>query len=86
MITKYALRFTALAYLTLLLLVPVGMIAWKAFENGWAPFWASVTDPDFLQRAQADARDRGDRGAAEHDLRHHHRDHAGAAQRAAARA
>ena len=48
MITKYALRFTALGYLTLLLLVPVGMIAWKAFENGWAPFWASVTDPDFL--------------------------------------
>jgi len=32
----------------MLLLVPVGMIAWKAFENGWAPFWASVTDPDFL--------------------------------------
>ena len=48
MITKYALRFTALAYLTLLLLVPVAMIAWKAFEDGWAPFWASVTDPDFL--------------------------------------
>jgi len=48
MITKYALRFTALGYLTMLLLVPVGMIAWKAFENGWAPFWASVTDPDFL--------------------------------------
>ena len=48
MITKYALRFTALGYLTLLLLVPVAMIAWKAFENGWAPFWASVTDPDFL--------------------------------------
>ena len=48
MITKYALRFTALGYLTMLLLVPVGMIARKAFENGWAPFWASVTDPDFL--------------------------------------
>ncbi|MFI5049500.1 MAG: sulfate ABC transporter permease subunit CysW [Gaiellales bacterium] len=48
MITKYALRFTALGYLTMLLLVPVAMIAWKAFENGWAPFWASVTDPDFL--------------------------------------
>ena len=48
MITKYALRFTALGYLTLLLLVPVAMIAWKAFENGWAPFWASVTEPDFL--------------------------------------
>ena len=48
MITKYALRFTALGYLTLLLLVPVAMIAWKAFENGWAPCWASVTDPEFL--------------------------------------
>ena len=48
MITKYALRFTALGYLTMLLLVPVAMIAWKAFEDGWAPFWASVTDPDFL--------------------------------------
>ena len=39
MIARYALRFTALGYLTLLLLVPVAMIAWKAFENGSAPFW-----------------------------------------------
>jgi sulfate transport system permease protein len=48
MITRYVLRFVAIAYLTMLLLVPVGMILKNAFEDGWGPFWTSVTDPDFL--------------------------------------
>ena len=82
MITKYALRFTALGYLTLLLLVPVAMIAWKAFENGWAPFWASVTDPDFLSALKLTLEIALIAVPLNTDLRHHHRDHAGAPRRA----
>ncbi|MDX6552662.1 MAG: sulfate/thiosulfate transport system permease protein, partial [Gaiellales bacterium] len=45
MLAKYSLRFIAFGYMLLLLIIPVGMIVRKAFENGWSPFWASVTDP-----------------------------------------
>ena len=45
---KYGLRFAALGYLTVLLMVPVGMIFYRAFENGVGGAWDSVTTPDAL--------------------------------------
>jgi sulfate/thiosulfate transport system permease protein len=43
---KLALRFTALAYLGLLLALPVGYVFYKAFEHGFATAWDSVTTPE----------------------------------------
>jgi sulfate transport system permease protein len=40
---RYALRFGALAYLTLLLLVPVALVFYRTFEHGFHPAWAAVT-------------------------------------------
>src|SRR4051795_8342582 len=45
MIGKYALRFGALGYLAFLLLVPVGLVFYRTFENGLQPAWAAVTNP-----------------------------------------
>ena len=42
---RVALRFSVFGYLALLLLVPVGMVFWRAFEHGFAPAWDAVTTP-----------------------------------------
>jgi sulfate transport system permease protein len=46
MTARYALRFGALGYLGLLLLVPVGLVFYRTFEHGLHPAWAAVTNPD----------------------------------------
>jgi sulfate transport system permease protein len=43
---RVALRFTALSYLALLLGLPVGLVFYRAFEKGLAPFWHSITTPE----------------------------------------
>src|SRR5919204_659933 len=43
---RYALRFTALGYLAVLLCVPVGLVFWRTFEHGLAAPWHAVTTPD----------------------------------------
>jgi sulfate/thiosulfate transport system permease protein len=48
MIARLTLRFVALGYLALLLIIPVGMILWHTFQNGFGPFWTSITQPDAL--------------------------------------
>jgi sulfate transport system permease protein len=48
MIARLALRMVALAYLAALLIVPVGMILWHTFQDGFSPFWTSITQPDAL--------------------------------------
>jgi sulfate transport system permease protein len=40
---KYALRYGILAYLSLLLVVPVGMIAYRTFEHGVSPVWDALS-------------------------------------------
>jgi len=45
---RYGLRFAALAYLILLLLLPVGLVFFRTFENGLGPVWNAMSDPDFL--------------------------------------
>jgi sulfate transport system permease protein len=42
---KLALRTVALGYLALLLLVPIGMVFYRALENGIGPAWDAVTTP-----------------------------------------
>ncbi len=44
--TKYLLRFTALFYLAFLLVIPVGLVFWRTFENGFSAFWDAVTTPE----------------------------------------
>jgi sulfate/thiosulfate transport system permease protein len=41
-----ALRFTALTYLALLLVAPVGLIFYRTFERGIGAAWDSVTTPE----------------------------------------
>src|SRR3954452_9400851 len=45
MIARYSLRFVALAYLALLLIVPVGMVVYRTFQDGFAPFWEAIREP-----------------------------------------
>jgi sulfate transport system permease protein len=43
--TRLSLRFTALAYLALLLAIPVGMVFYRTFEHGIGPAFDAVTSP-----------------------------------------
>jgi sulfate transport system permease protein len=45
---RYGLRFFALGYLALLLLIPVGMIVVNTFGEGIGNAWTSITSPDGL--------------------------------------
>jgi sulfate transport system permease protein len=47
-VTRYVLRFVALAYLAMLLIVPVGLIVWRTFGDGLGPFWEALTTPSAL--------------------------------------
>jgi sulfate transport system permease protein len=44
--SRLGLRFVALGYLAALLVVPVGMVFYRAFENGFDAAWAAVTTPE----------------------------------------
>jgi sulfate transport system permease protein len=46
MIARLTLRFVAIGYLALLLMVPVGMILYRSLENGVPAFWQSISTPD----------------------------------------
>jgi sulfate/thiosulfate transport system permease protein len=43
--SRLTLRAIALGYLALLLVVPVGMVFYRAFEHGIGPAWDAVTTP-----------------------------------------
>lgn len=49
---RYLLRYIALAYLVLLLIVPVGLILWRTFEPGIGAFFESVTTPAAISALQ----------------------------------
>ena len=44
--TRYAVRALALGYVALLLVVPLGLVAWRTFEDGVGPFLTAVTAPE----------------------------------------
>jgi sulfate/thiosulfate transport system permease protein len=46
MIVRYLIRFGSLGYLALLLVAPVCLIFWRAFEHGFEPFWAAISNRD----------------------------------------
>src|SRR3954465_2653311 len=37
-------RYGSLGYLVAILVAPVGLIFWRAFEHGWQPFWAAISN------------------------------------------
>ena len=49
---RYVLRYTALAYVLILVIVPVGLILWRTFEPGFGAFVASITTPAAISALQ----------------------------------
>jgi sulfate transport system permease protein len=45
---KYVLRVVALGYLASILMFPVALVFWRAFEHGLDDAWAAVTTPEAL--------------------------------------
>ena len=52
---RVALRTSVLAYLAVLLVVPVGMVFWRAFEHGFGRFWDAISTSEFLHALQLSA-------------------------------
>src|SRR5881227_2334834 len=38
-------RYGSLGYLAAILVAPVGLIFWRAFEHGVRPFWTAISNP-----------------------------------------
>ncbi len=49
---KYVLRYLALAYIVVLVVVPVGLILWRTFTPGVGEFIASITTPAAISALQ----------------------------------
>jgi sulfate/thiosulfate transport system permease protein len=49
---RISLRTLALAYLLLVVLIPISMIAYRTFEPGFGAFWASITTPAAISALQ----------------------------------
>lgn len=45
---KWAMRLIVLTYLTFLLILPIGLVFWRTFENGIAPVIEALTTEDAL--------------------------------------
>jgi sulfate transport system permease protein len=45
MTARWIVRYGSLGYLGLILVAPVGLIFYRAFEHGLHPFWAAITNP-----------------------------------------
>ena len=45
MTVRYVVRFGSLAYLSLILVAPVALVFYRAFEHGPAPFWEAISNP-----------------------------------------
>jgi sulfate transport system permease protein len=50
--TRYLLRFLALGYILVLLVVPVGLILWRTFAPGVGAFFESISTPAALSALQ----------------------------------
>jgi sulfate/thiosulfate transport system permease protein len=46
--TRLILRFIALGYLALLIVLPLGLVLWRTFEHGLGPVWEAATRPAAL--------------------------------------
>ena len=45
MIGKYVVRYGSLLYLAAILIAPVALIFYRAFEHGLGPFWDAISNP-----------------------------------------
>jgi sulfate transport system permease protein len=45
MTAKYAVRYGSLGYLLVILIAPVGLAFYRAFEHGFGTFWSAITTP-----------------------------------------
>jgi sulfate transport system permease protein len=50
--SRLGLRTVALGYLIVILLTPLGMVFYRAFESGLHPVWQTLSDPDTLHAFQ----------------------------------
>ena len=55
MVTRYSLRTLALLYLLLLLILPVGLIAWRTFAHGLGTFVDALSTPDAVHAFEVTA-------------------------------
>jgi sulfate transport system permease protein len=46
MTARRVVRYGSLGYLAVILVAPVGLIFWRAFEHGFHPFWVAISNPD----------------------------------------
>jgi sulfate transport system permease protein len=46
MTARHAVRYGSLGYLAVILVAPVGLIFYRAFEHGLGAFWSAITTPD----------------------------------------
>ncbi len=51
-VVRYLTRYLALAYIAVLVLVPVGLILWRTFAPGFGEFVASITTPAAISALQ----------------------------------
>src|SRR5918992_4235546 len=51
-VSRWGLRTIALGYLAAILVLPVSMIVYKTFQNGFDPVWPALTDPAFVHALQ----------------------------------
>jgi sulfate transport system permease protein len=47
-VRKYLVRYTALGYLTVILLAPLSMLFWKIWKEGAGDAWSAITDPQTI--------------------------------------
>jgi sulfate transport system permease protein len=46
MTARRVIRYASLGYLAVILIAPVSLIFWRAFEHGFGTFWDAITTPD----------------------------------------
>jgi sulfate transport system permease protein len=51
-VVRHLLRYLALAYVTILVIVPVALILWRTFQPGVGAFFASITTPAAISALQ----------------------------------
>lgn len=51
-VVRYLTRYLALAYITVLVIVPVGLILWRTFQPGLGEFFAQITTPAAVSALQ----------------------------------
>ena len=54
-LTRYALRFVAVAYVAALVAMPVVVVVWRTIDQGASTFWHAITAPDAVHAYQVTA-------------------------------